>query len=150
MLFRSIEFKNLADNKKEIFDEDIEALMLGEMADFKDGYSLIDYQTMTMQDKDSKTIIKVEKDKLEKEVIGTGKGPIDSAFDGLAKLFNGEFVLEDFKIQSVTRGKDALGETVVVLVKDKKKYSGKGLSNDIIKSSIKAYINAIKIGRAHV
>lgn len=138
-----IQFKNLADDKKEIFDEDIEALMLGEMSDLKSGYSLVDYQTITIQDRDSKTIIKLEKDGSQKEVVGTGKGPIDSAFDGLAKLFNGEFTLEDFKIQAVSEGKDALGETMIVLAKDEKKYSGKGLSNDIIKSSIKAYINAI-------
>lgn len=136
-------FKNLADEKKEIFDEDIEALMIGEMAKVEGGYKLLDYQTTTSEGKDSKTIIKVSKDDEETEVVGSGRGPIDAAFDSLGKLFGGSITLEDFKINSVTKGRDALGETKIIISKDGSKYSGKGLSNDIIKSSIDAYINAV-------
>lgn len=138
-----VKFKDLADEKKDIFDEDIEALLVGEMAEVEGGYTLVDYQTSTSQDRDSKTIIKVEKDGVEKEVMGSGKGPIDAAFDALGQLFGEEIVLHDFKIQSVTEGQDALGETKLILTKDGFDYSGKGVSNDIIRSSIEAYINGV-------
>lgn len=138
-----VKFKDLADEKEEIYDEDIEALMIGEMADVEDGYDLVDYQTSTSEGKDSKTIIKLAKNGQEKEVVGSGKGPIDAAFNALGQIFQDQVILEDFKIASVTKGTDALGETKIILSKDGNRYSGKGLSNDIIKSSIEAYINAV-------
>lgn len=136
-------FKNLADEKKTVFDQDIEALVIGDLSNMEEGYELIDYSTSTSEGKESKTIIKVCKDDKEIEEVGSGKGPIDAAFDALNKIFGKDVVLEDFNIHSVTAGKDALGETVLKLTKEGASFTGKGINNDIIKSSILAYINAI-------
>ncbi|MDO5690173.1 MAG: 2-isopropylmalate synthase [Tissierellia bacterium] len=137
-------FKNLADEKKTVYDQDLEALVIGDMANVVEGVELVDYSTATSEGKDSKTIIKVKsKDGAETEIVGSGKGPIDAAFDALSAIFGQDLKLEDFSIYSVTRGKDALGETKLVLSKNGHKFSGKGVSNDIIKSSILAYINAV-------
>ncbi len=136
-------FKALADEKKTVYDQDLEALVLGDMANVVDGYRLIDYTAVTREGQESKTILKITKDGVEIEVVGSGKGPIDAAFDALSRIFGEETRLEDFSIHSVTRGKDALGETKLTLSQGGKSITGKGVSNDIIKSSILAYINAI-------
>ncbi len=136
-------FKDLADEKKTVYDDDIAALVLGEMSKVEGGYELVDYSTATSEGKDSKTIIKVSKNGESREVVGSGKGPIDAAFNALGEIFGDEMVLEDFNIYSVTHGEDALGETKLDLSKDGKRFVGKGVSNDIIKSSILAFINAV-------
>lgn len=138
-----VKFKELADEKKTVYDKDIEALVIGAYSEVEDGIVLVDYQTATSEGKDAKTIIKVQVQDEMVENIGTGKGPIDAAFDAMAKITGEEVKLKDFSIYSVTQGKDAVGETVVKLEAGGKTYSGKGLSTDIIKSSILAYINAI-------
>lgn len=140
-----VKFKTLADEKKTVYDEDIIALVLAEMSNIvEEGYELEDYSTSTSEGKESKTIIKVKKPNGEPtEVMGSGKGPIDAAFNALEKIFGEGIVLEDFSIYSITEGKDALGETKLELSKDGRKFTGKGVSNDIVKSSIYAYINAV-------
>ncbi len=138
-----VKFKELADEKKTVYDKDIEALVIGAYSEVEDGFVLVDYQTATSEGKDAKTIIKVQYQDEMIENIGTGKGPIDAAFDAMGKITGQEVRLKDFSIYSLTQGKDAVGETVVKLERDGKMYSGKGLSTDIIKSSILAYINAI-------
>ncbi len=136
-------FKDLADQKKTVYDQDLEALIIGDMSNAEEGYALVDYSTSTSDGKESKTIIKVKKEEEVIEEVGSGKGPIDAAFDSLNKIFGKGVVLCDFNIHSVTSGKDALGETVLKLEKDGAAFTGKGIDNDIIKSSILAYINAI-------
>ena len=136
-------FKALADEKKVVYDQDIEALVLRDMSNMINKYELVDYSTATSEGKESKTIIKIKTEDEEMEIVGSGKGPIDAAFDALGKIFGSEIKLEDFSIYSVTQGKDALGETLLKLSKGERVFSGKGISNDIIKSSILAYVNAM-------
>lgn len=136
-------FKTLADEKKTVYDQDLEALILRDMSNMISKYELVDYSTATSEGKESKTIIKIRQDDEEMEIVGSGKGPIDAAFDALGKIFGSEIKLEDFSIYSVTKGKDALGETSLKLSKGDRIFTGKGISNDIIKSSILAYVNAM-------
>lgn len=137
-------FKDVADVKKKVYDEDLIALMMGEFNRDEEGYRLIDYMTTTRDGKDSMTIIKVmdpEGNTLEE--VGSGKGPIDAAFACMEKITGADVKLTDFSIHSITSGKDALGETFIKLSQGDSVYAGKGVSNDIIKSGIIAYINAI-------
>ena len=75
--------------------------------------------------------------------IMMGDGPIDAAFLCLESIIGKHFELDDFEIQSVTEGKEAMGSALVKLRKDGKLYSGKGISTDIIGASIRAYISAV-------
>ena len=72
-----------------------------------------------------------------------GDGPIDAAFRALEQIIGHHFELDDFQIQSVTEGKEAVGSALIKLRSNGKLYSGNGISTDIIGASISAYINAV-------
>ncbi len=72
-----------------------------------------------------------------------GDGPIDAAFLAIESITGHHFELDDFQIQAVTEGREAMGSSVVKLRNNGKPYSGKGISTDIIGASINAYINAL-------
>lgn len=75
--------------------------------------------------------------------LANGDGPIDAAFLAVEQIIGHRYELDDFQIQSVTEGQEAMGSAIVKLRSNGKLYSGKGLSTDIIGASIRAYINAI-------
>lgn len=77
------------------------------------------------------------------EKVAMGDGPIDAAFAAIDLIVGQAFELDDWQMQSVTEGQEAMGECVVKLNSDGKIFSGRGISTDIIGSSIRAYINAL-------
>ena len=72
-----------------------------------------------------------------------GDGPIDAAFLAVEQIVGHHYELDDFQIQSVTEGKQALGSAIVKLRSDGKLYSGNGISTDILGAGVRAYINAV-------
>ena len=87
--------------------------------------------------------MKLRRDDRLKEGISTGDGPIDAAFLAIEQIVGHHYELDDFQIQAVTEGREAMGETVVKLRSNGKLYSGRGVSTDIVGSSIRAYVNAL-------
>ena len=85
----------------------------------------------------------IEKGEEKLEGVTLGDGPIDAAFLAVEQVAGYHYELDDFQIQAVTEGREALGETVVRLRAGGKLYSGRGLSTDIVGASIRAYINAL-------
>jgi 2-isopropylmalate synthase len=78
------------------------------------------------------------------EEVSTGDGPIDAAYNAIDKIVKiGDHSLEDYAIHSISDGKDALGEVIVKIKYGGKVVTGRGLSTDIIESSILAYLNGI-------
>ena len=75
--------------------------------------------------------------------LAGGDGPIDAAFLAIEQIVGHHYELDDFQIQSVTEGQEAMGSALVKLRNDGKLYSGKGISTDIIGASIRAYLNAL-------
>ena len=75
--------------------------------------------------------------------VSTGDGPIDSAFRAIEQCIGYHYELDDFQVQAVTEGKEALGSAIVRLRNKGKLYSGNGISTDIVAASIRAYINAL-------
>lgn len=75
--------------------------------------------------------------------VSTGDGSIDSAFRAIEQCIGFHYELDDFQVQSVTEGKEALGSALVRLRNNGKLYSGNGISTDIVAASIRAYINAL-------
>lgn len=75
--------------------------------------------------------------------VSTGDGPIDSVFRAIEQGIGYHYELDDFQVQSVTEGKEALGSALVRLRNNGKLYSGNGISTDIVAASIRAYINAL-------
>ena len=137
------EFKKLADRKKTVTDRDIEALIHQKQIHIPQIYQLERFVINSGNTITSTAAVKIKKGTECMEEVATGDGPIDAAFNALDKLVGFRFQLEDYSIQSVTEGKDALGEVIVKTKKEKKTYTGRGVSTDIVEASVKAYINAI-------
>ncbi len=85
----------------------------------------------------------LEKGNRTLKAVCMGDGPIDAAFHTIEQIIGHHYELDDFQIQSVTEGREAMGEALVKLRSNGKLYSGKGVSTDIIGASIVAYINAL-------
>ena len=85
----------------------------------------------------------LEKGNRTLKAVGLGDGPVDAAFKTIEQIIGHHYELDDFQIQSVTEGREAMGEALVKLRSNGKLYSGKGISTDIIGASIIAYVNAL-------
>ena len=87
--------------------------------------------------------ISLEKGESILQGVCIGDGPVDASFQAIDQIIGHHYELDDFQIQSVTRGKEAMAESIVKLRSEGKLYSGKGTSTDIVGASINAYINAL-------
>lgn len=86
--------------------------------------------------------LRIRKDAELLENVSIGNGPVDAAFKAMETLVGSSYELDDFKIRSVTEGREAMGETIISLRNKGKLYYGKGVSTDIVGSSILAYLDA--------
>ena len=87
--------------------------------------------------------ILLDKDGAEVRGVGIGDGPIDAAFAAIEIIVGHHYELDDFQIQTVTEGRDAMGSALVKLRANGRVYSGNGISTDIIGASIRAYLSAL-------
>jgi len=141
-------FKELCDKKKEVSDRDIEALVRNLPPEESGAYRLKGY-SVHARSADSgggeaaTAVIALEFGGEAAQEVALGNGPIDAAYKAVDKIINPpEYIFEDYTIQSVSEGKDSLGEVKTTLSRDGRFYTGRGLSTDIIEASILAYINA--------
>jgi 2-isopropylmalate synthase len=136
-------FKEISDKKSSVTDGDIEAIITNK--ELKGSvYKLEGFTVNTGKGVKSTSVIRLSKDKQMFEDVSLGDGPVDAAYNAIDKIAgSGECELETYTINSTSDGKDALGEVVVKLRLGDQVATGRGLSTDIIESSILAYINAI-------
>jgi 2-isopropylmalate synthase len=136
-------FKKLADQKKNIFDEDIEALISEEVIKAPEFYSLVDlYIVSGINQKPMATVkLKVGEDVMDR--MEHGDGPVDATYKAIASITNTKSNLLKFEVKSITGGTDALGEVMVSLEEGGRTVRGIGADTDIIVASAKAYINAL-------
>jgi len=138
------DFKVLADKKKEVFDEDLEALVDQEIASTPKTYTLHYLSVLTQSDKNPKVAIEIKAKGKILSASGTGSGPVDAAYKIIDKVIKRKMRLLDYQIRSVTVGKDAQGEvTVKVEGARGETFIGRGLSTDVIEASVNAYLDAI-------
>jgi len=135
-------FKDLADKKKDVFDKDIDALVSRQKVEIPNAFELEKYVINSGNTITSTATIRVKKEDSSVEEVAIGEGPIYASFKALEKIIGRDFELDDFALNSVTEGEDALGDAVVRLKEKNRVYVGRGLSTDIIEASIIAYINA--------
>ena len=137
-------FKELADKKKEVLVEDLEAILTEEiLPKIPEKYSLEYFQVVT-----GSTTIPVATLELSEENgilrdASIGNGPVDAIFKAIERVTGIKARLTNYVIKAITGSKDAQGEVSLELEIDGKSYSGKGVSTDIIEASAKAYINAL-------
>jgi len=137
-------FKELADRKKRVYDKDIEALVAREATQIPKTFSLDNFVINSGNNITATAIVSMTREGKASERVATGSGPIDASFKAIDKIVGRQFELEDYQINAVSEGEDALGDARVLLKSDKGgTFLGRGLSTDIIEASIKAYINAI-------
>ncbi|HET6514862.1 MAG TPA: 2-isopropylmalate synthase [Thermodesulfovibrionales bacterium] len=136
-------FKHLADQKKDIFDEDVAALVSEEVSKIPEIYGLVELSIT------SGTTIKPTASlrlKVNGEVIDRiehGDGPVDAVYKAIAAITKTKSSLLKFEVKGITGGTDALGEVMVSLEEDGVKVRGQGADTDILVASAKAYINAL-------
>lgn len=136
-------FKSIADRKKNVSDDDLEALVGTGKVHVPEIYSLVSFVVNSGNIIHSTASISLKKSGETIDKVAMGDGPIDAVFKAIDKIVKTGYALDDYSIRSVTAGEDALGEVIVKLKKDNKTYTGRGVAMDIIESSILAYLNAV-------
>jgi len=136
-------FSKLADKKKEVYDEDLAALIEEGLKDVPETYRL-DYLNITSGNQTVPTAtVRLIKGTKVLQDASTGDGPVDAAYKTIDRITKVKARLLDFSLRSVTSGKDALGEVAVRLRSGSTTTTGRGTSTDIIEASAKAYLNAV-------
>ncbi len=145
-------FKELCDKKKETTDRDIEALVWNTAPQKEpDGYVLKEFSVSTATEKQATAVIALEKDGKVTQDVALGNGPVDAAYNAVDKIVcPPAYVFENYMIQSVSEGKDSLGEVLTTLRCADKTFSGKGLSTDVIEASILSYVHTLNKLMAHM
>jgi len=136
-------FKRLADQKKYIFNEDIEALVSDEVLRITEVYQLVDLEVSSGTKKKPTATVRMKINGEEKEISISGDGPVDAVYKAITELTGSKAELNKFEIKAITGGTDALGEVTVILEEGGHTVRGHGSDTDIIIASAKAYINAL-------
>src|SRR4051794_788730 len=138
-------FKALADKKKEVFDEDIEALVDEQLELTQGVFELVNYQILTGTNSIPTATVTLRDAASDQQLqdASVGDGPVDAIYSAIQRLTGIKLTLTDYRIRAVTKGKEALGEVQVELEHNDRKIRGRGLSTDILEASALGYIAAI-------
>ncbi len=137
------EFKRVIAKKGVIGAPELEAIIATSAMQVPSTFHLVNYVVNNGNIITATASITLEKNGEKLSGVSTGDGPIDAAFHAIEQIIGHHYELDDFQIQSVTEGQEAVGSAVVKLRSNGKLYSGKGLSTDIIGASNRAYLNAL-------
>ena len=129
--------------KKNVGAKELDAIVASAALQVPSAYKLISYVINNGNIITASAHIVLEREGNSMEGIALGDGPIDASFIAIDSIIGHHYELDDFQIQAVTEGKEAMGSAVVKLRSEGKLYSGNGISTDIIGASIRAYLNAI-------
>lgn len=138
------EFQKIAAKKEQVSAEEIDVIVANTAMQVPPTYVLDTYlvtATNSMNKATAHVCLRV--DGIKKDDVAMGDGPIDAAYLAIEKIHGMHYELDDFQIKSVTRGTEAMGETLVKLRSQGQVYAGQGISTDIIGSAINAYVNAL-------
>jgi 2-isopropylmalate synthase len=137
-------FKDLADKKKQVADEDIRALIEEKLIETPEIFVLDTLQVSYGNQTTPSASVRIKMDEGEVlDVSAEGNGSVDAIYNAIDKATKEEVELEDYSIKSVSHGKDALGEVHVVLKQNDVSVQGRGISTDILEASAKAYLDAV-------
>ena len=137
-------FKDLADLKKEIFDEDIIALVDDEVVRDNDRIRIVELEVLCgMAHVPPKAELTMEIDGKQHSCKGSGDGPVDAAFNCIKQLFPHDAHLQLYQVHAVTEGTDAQAEVTVRLEEHGKTVNGSGADTDTMVASVKAYLHAL-------
>jgi len=136
-------FKHVADQKKEVFDEDLEAIVSDEMQQIQEVYVLLHLSAQSGTDLKPTATVEMQVNGKTVKQAGTGDGPVDAVYRTIALMTGTKSRLDAYLVKGITGGTDALGEVTVKIEEEGKKIAGHGADTDIIVASAKAYVNAL-------
>ncbi len=137
-------FKELADKKHEIFDEDLQALVSDEtVTPEQEHYKLIYSQVCSETGEVPEAAVTLALGGIEHKAAAIGGGPVDAAFKAIEKIAGSGAELLLYSVNAITTGTDAQGEVTVRLAKGGRIVNGQGADTDIVIASAKAYLNAL-------
>ena len=147
-------FKALADKKREIFDEDLQALVSdAQLGSEADALTLIDLEVLSKSGQAPQSKIIVSYQDKQHSAEASGDGAVDAIFNAIEKLVSSGSNLQLYSVNAVTEGTDSQGGVTVRLEKDGRIINGQGADTDILVASAKAYLNALTLmrnpGRLH-
>jgi 2-isopropylmalate synthase len=138
-----VRFKTLADRKKHVYDEDIEALVDEEIAHAQDRIKLVSLSVIAGTRGPQRATMKLDIDGKQTLEECEGNGPVDAVFNCIKAIVPHEAVLELYQVHAVTAGTDAQAEVSVRLVQDGRAVTAKGADPDTLVASAKAYLGAL-------
>lgn len=136
-------FQVIAAKKEQVSAKELDAIVASAAMQVPPTYVLDTYVITAGNTFSSTAHLKMAKGTDMLEGVCVGDGPIDAAFRAIEQITGRHYELDDFQIQAVTEGREAMGQTVVKLHWDGKLYSGRGISTDIVGASIQAYLSAL-------
>jgi 2-isopropylmalate synthase len=149
-------FKDLADKKREIFDEDLQALITEEEIEHAESehYRLVSLTAHSETGESPFAKLVISEDGKERACESQGSGPVDASFKAIESVVKSGADLLLYSVNNITSGTDAQGEVTVRLAKGGRIVNGQGADTDIVVASAKAYINALnklhsKLERTH-
>ena len=136
-------FRRIAAKKEQVSSKELDAIVASAAMQVPSTYQLDTFVITSGNTISSTAHIKLMKNGAPMEGVSIGDGPIDAAFVAIEKITGCHYELDDFQLQAVTEGREAMGQTVVKLRSGGKVYSGKGISTDIVAAGIHAYLSAL-------
>ena len=136
-------FSQVADKKKEIFDDDVAAIIDDEVRVVEHTFEMEYLRVLIETGKAPTAAVKIKSKGEMREAQAEGDGPVDAAYEAIRVATGFSPTLESYSIRAVTSGKEALGEATVRIRQDGRTCIGRGVSTDIIEASAKAYVDAI-------
>ncbi len=136
-------FCHIASRKEQVSAKELEAIVASAAMQVPPSYVLEQYVVTSGNTISSTAHLKLSHKGEHLEGVCLGDGPIDAVFLAIEQIIGRHFELDDFQIQSVTEGREAMGQTLVKLRSEGKLYSGHGISTDIVGASIRAYLSAL-------
>ncbi len=136
-------FLNLADKKKEVYDEDIEALITDKVKHISEVYVLNSLRAESGTGITPSATVEMQINGETMKQTGTGDGPVDAVYRTIAAITGTKSKLDAYLVKGITGGTDALGEVTVKVEEEGKKVAGHGADTDIIIASARAYVNAL-------
>jgi 2-isopropylmalate synthase len=138
------EFKRLADKKKDVYDADIAALIDKRLTLSADVWNLVAYEVHATGKGEPSVSVTLRRgeNEVNKSTTG-GDGPLDALFRTIEEITGTNVVVRDFRVHSVTRGKDAQGESTIEVEREGRVYRGRGVSTDTVEAATLAFLNAV-------
>ncbi|MCB1659600.1 MAG: 2-isopropylmalate synthase, partial [Pseudomonadales bacterium] len=145
-----IRFKELADKKHDIFDEDLHALASDSQNEVDESYKLIALEVTSKTGTKPEAKLTLTVNGVEKNVTAIGSGPVDATFRAIEAVANSGTTLELYSVNAITSGTDSQGEVTVRLNQAGRIINGHGADTDIVIASAKAYLDALNLMLANV